>query len=96
MHEYKVCEDPDKKDEKELDVIWQCLTSNYLKCVSDGKMIIDDQEFNWSEVILRGIVFYPDLEALNWCASSIEYTLTLKEVIDISVTFSCLNNKKNM
>ena len=58
-------------------------------------MIIDDEESNWSEVILRGIVFYPNKNALNWCASSIEYTLTLKQVKDILEIFSCLDNKQN-
>jgi len=49
-----------------------------------------DKESNWSEVILRGMVFYPKMDTLRWCASSVEYTLSLKEVQDILEIFSCL------
>lgn len=58
-------------------------------------MIIDDKESIWSEVKLRGIVFYPNKDTFRWCASSVEYTLSLKEVKDILKVFSCFENKQN-
>ena len=94
MHGYKVCEVTDNKEEKALDAIWLCLTRNYLTCVSDGKMIIDDEiESIWSRVKLRGIVFYPNMDTFKWCAASVEYTLSLKKVKDILEIFSCFENK---
>ena len=52
LNEYEVCDVTDNKEEKAFDAIWQCLTRNDLKRVSDGKMIIDDKESIWSEVKL--------------------------------------------
>ena len=95
LHEYKVCKATDNIKEKAIDAIWQCFARNYLKCVSSGNTIMGDKESNWSEVILRGMVFYPKMDTLRWCASSVEYTLSLKEVQDILEIFSCLEQKDN-
>jgi len=57
-------------------------------------MIIDrTTESIWSGVKLRGIAFYPNMDTLKWCAASVEYTLSLKEVNDILDIFSCFENK---